>query len=136
MFDQFFPDMMPAEPFITDALRLDDNWIPAINVIENKDSIEVEVAVPGFSKKDFNVVINENILTISAENKKELNKNEENFTRQEFFYNSFKRSFTLPKSIDLNKEVSAKYNNGVLKIHLEKLQVLQNDEHRKIIDIA
>jgi HSP20 family protein len=133
MFDQLFPDMLHT----TDSLISNDNWIPSINVIENKNNFEIEVAAPGFNKKDFNVSIDENILIISAENKKDLKKeDEEKFTRQEFYYNSFERSFTLPQSVDLDKEISAKYKNGVLRIHLEKLDVLKNEKHRKIIEIA
>lgn len=138
MFDQLFPDMLHTEPFFTDTLISKDNWIPSINVVENENNFEIEVAAPGFNKKDFNVSIDENILTISAENKKDLKeeKDEGKFTRQEFYYNSFERSFTLPQSIDLDKEISAKYKNGVLRIHLEKLEVLKNEDHRKIIEIA
>jgi len=134
MFDQLFPDMLQTEPFLISK----NTWIPSINVIENKNNFEIEVAAPGFNKKDFNVSVDENILTISAENKKELKEgeDEDKFTRQEFYYNSFERSFTLPQSIDLDKKISAKYKSGVLKIHLEKLDVLKSEEHRKIIEIA
>ncbi|MCF6181776.1 Hsp20/alpha crystallin family protein [Lutibacter sp.] len=136
MFNQFFPDMLHLDPIFTDELTSKNNWIPSINVIENEKNFEIEVAAPGFGKKDFNVSIDENVLIISAESKNELKENEEKFTRHEFYYNSFERSFTLPNSIDLNKEISAKYNSGVLRIHLEKLVVLKNEEHRKIIEIA
>lgn len=137
MFDQFFPDMLHTEPFFTDTLISKENWIPSINVIENENNFEIEVAAPGFSKKDFNVSIDDNILTILAENKKEMKEGEKDkFTRQEFYYNSFERLFTLPQSVDLDKEISAKYTNGILKIHLEKLTVLKNEEHRKVIEIA
>jgi HSP20 family protein len=128
--------MLHTEPFFTDTLSSNENWIPSINVIENENNFEIEVAAPGFGKKDFNVAIDENVLTITAENKKESKESEDKFTRQEFYYNSFERSFSLPKNIDLDKEISAKYNNGVLRIHLEKLTILKNEEHRKIIEIA
>jgi len=135
MFDQFFPDMLHTDPFFTDFLSSKNNWIPSINVIENENNFEIEVAAPGFGKKDFNVTMDENVLTISAENKTETKDDELKFTRQEFYYNSFERSFTLPKNIDLDKEISAKYKNGVLRIHLEKLVSLTNEEHHKIIEI-
>ncbi|WP_299525037.1 Hsp20/alpha crystallin family protein [uncultured Lutibacter sp.] len=63
-------------------------------------------------------------------------KTEEDYSRKEFFYNSFKRSFTLPKSIDFSKEINAKYDNGVLRIYLGKLVIFKNEEHKKVIEIV
>ena len=135
LFDSMFPEILDADRIFTDDLVLKDNWVPAINVKENKNNLEIEVAAPGFSKEDFEVTITDDILTISAKNKNLKEEKEKDYTRKEFYYNSFKRSFTLPKVIDFTKKIDAKYNNGVLKIHLEKLDVLKNDEHKKVIEI-
>lgn len=93
---------------------------PAINVRENDDQFEVEVAAPGFDKKDFKVEVIDNVLTISSEIKKESKEKEsEKWTRREFRYHSFSRSFTLPDTVDGNKIV-ASYKNGILAISIPK----------------
>jgi len=136
LFDQMFPDILDTDRLLNENLILKDNWIPAINVKENKEDFEIEVAAPGFSKKDFEVAITDDILTISAENKKIKDEEEDDYSRKEFHYNSFKRSFTLPKSIDFSKKIDAKYENGVLRVHLEKLEILKSEEHKKVIEIV
>ncbi|WP_457610882.1 Hsp20/alpha crystallin family protein [Lutibacter sp.] len=136
LFDQMLPDILDTDRLLNEDLILKDNWVPAINVKENNNNFEIEVAAPGFSKKDFEVTITDDILTISAENKKSVEDKEEDYSRQEFYFNSFKRSFTLPKSIDFNKKIKAKYDNGVLRVHLEKLEILKSEEHKKVIEIS
>ncbi len=135
MFDAMFPEILDTDSLFNEDLVLSNNWVPAINVKENKKDFEIEVAAPGFSKKDFEVTIKDEIITISAENKNLKEEKEKDYSRKEFYYNSFKRSFTLPKVIDFTKKIDAKYENGVLKIHLEKLDVLKNEEHKKVIEI-
>ncbi len=136
LFDQMFPEILDTDKWLNEDLILKDNWIPAINIKENESDFEIEVAAPGFSKKNFEVTITDDILTISAENKRSEEEKGESYSRQEFFYNSFKRSFTLPKVIDFSKKIKAKYNNGVLIVHLDKLEVLKNDEHKRVIEIV
>lgn len=135
-FNQMFPDILDTDRLLNEELLIKNNWIPAINVKENKGNFEIEVAAPGFSKKDFEVTITDDVLTISAENKKVKDEKEEDYTRKEFYYNSFKRSFTLPKSIDFSKKIKANYDNGVLRVHLEKLEILKSEEHKKVIEIV
>ena len=135
LFDRMFPEMLDTNQFFNEDL-LKENWIPALNVKENKNNFEIEVAAPGFSKKDFEVTVTDDILEITAENKKIKKEKEEKYKLQEFFYNSFKRILTLPKSIDFSKKINAKYDNGVLRIHLEKLKALKNEEHKKVIEIV
>ncbi len=95
--------------------------IPAVNVKENNDNFNVEVAAPGMKKDDFKIELDNNLLTISSEIKEEHHSEnkEEKFTRREFSYSSFKRSFNLPESIDSTK-IEANYVDGVLKITLPK----------------
>lgn len=134
--DAMFPNIMDATDRLFDEdLSLRNNWMPAMNVKEHKDDFEIEVAAPGFTKKDFEVSIEDDVLTISAESKKTKEEKEEDYSRREFYYNSFKRSFTLPKSIDLKKKIKANYENGVLMIHLEKLETAKKLEHKKVIEI-
>lgn len=95
--------------------------IPAVNIKETEDSFSVEVAAPGKSKEDFNIELDNDVLTISSEDRKENETTEEKgrFTRKEFSYSTFKRAFSLPDSVD-NTKISASYNNGVLEIALPK----------------
>lgn len=136
LFDQMFPEILDSDFLMNKNLILEDNWLPAINVKENMNNFDIEVAAPGFSKDDFEVTITDDILNISAENEKMTKEKEEDYSRQEFYYNSFKRSFTLPKSIDFSKKIKAKYENGVLRVHLDKLDILKSEEHKKVIEIT
>jgi HSP20 family protein len=132
-----FPEISDiSENMLTKDLFLGEGSMPAINVKEHDKAFEIEVAAPGFTKKDFEVSISDDVLTISAENRKEKELEEENYSRREFFYNSFNRTFTLPKSIDLKKKMKANYENGVLKIHLEKLETSKGLERKKMIEIS
>lgn len=94
--------------------------LPAVNIKEDKDGFEVDMSAPGFDKKDFKIELNNNMLTISSEKKIENEtKEEQQFTRREFSYQSFSRSFTLPNTVDGNK-IEAKYKNGILSINIPK----------------
>jgi HSP20 family protein len=93
--------------------------VPLANIIENEKSFNVDIAIPGVDKKDVKINIENNLLTVSSEKKEEKNEEKKNFTRKEFVYNSFSRSFTLPKIIDTEK-IQANYENGVLKLELPK----------------
>lgn len=93
--------------------------LPAVNIRENELDYQLELAVPGRNKGDFNIEIDKDILTISS--KAKMNKEQEkgNYTRREFSYASFKRSFTLAKTIDADK-INAVYESGVLTFTLPK----------------
>jgi HSP20 family protein len=93
--------------------------MPAVNVIESKDEFSVSLAAPGMKKSDFNIDIQGNILTISAETEINKEEKEENYTRREFSYSSFSRSFTLPDEVNKEK-IDATYTDGVLKLFLPK----------------
>jgi HSP20 family protein len=107
--------------------------IPAVNIMESDDSFEVEVAAPGKAKEDFNIELDNDVLTISSENKKENETSSENgrFTRKEFSYSTFKRAFSLPESVDSAK-IGASYNNGVLQITLPKKEEAKVQAKRMI----
>ncbi len=93
--------------------------LPAVNIKENDKNFEIEVAAPGFEKKDFKVDIAEGVLTISAESKNEIKEDKENYTRREFSFSSFTRSFTLPETAK-QENITAKYENGLLRLTLQK----------------
>ena len=95
--------------------------IPAINIKENNDHFEIEVAAPGFQKKDFKIEVQNGVLNISAETSDKIEEEDENYTRKEFSYASFNRSFSLPENINEEK-VNAKYENGLLSLKLKKAE--------------
>lgn len=107
--------------------------IPAVNIQESEDNFMVAVAVPGKTKEDFNIELDNDVLTISSEEKKENEVKEDNgrFTRREFSYSSFKRAFSLPESVD-GEKISASYNNGVLEIKLPKKEEAKVQPKRMI----
>ncbi|MCE1202599.1 MAG: Hsp20/alpha crystallin family protein [Bacteroidia bacterium] len=94
--------------------------MPSVNILETDDHFEVEVAAPGLKKSDFKVQLDRDVLTISSEKRDEKEEKEgERFTRREFSYQSFSRSFTLPNSADSDK-IKATYIDGILKVVIPK----------------
>jgi HSP20 family protein len=107
--------------------------LPAVNVIENNDSYEIEVAAPGMKKNDFQVTLENNILTISSERREEKKEKEKGqYTRREFSYQSFQRSFTVPEMEVEGDKISAKYCDGVLCITLPKREEIKPKPAREI----
>ena len=93
--------------------------VPAVNVVEKNDEYKLFLAAPGMKKSDFKIDIDGNMLTISAELEEKKEQKEEKFTREEYNYSSFSRSFTLPDEVNKEK-VEAVYTDGVLKLFLPK----------------
>jgi HSP20 family protein len=106
---------------------------PAVNVKETDKNYEVEVAAPGFNKEDFDVTLEHGLLTISAEKKEEAEKKEDRYTRREFEYTQFSRSFSLPKNVN-EEDVKASYESGVLKLLITKKE-FPGTKPRKSIQI-
>ncbi|HUH28052.1 Hsp20/alpha crystallin family protein [Gelidibacter sp.] len=105
--------------------------LPAVNIKENADEFNLEIAVPGMKKSDFNIDVDNKILSISSETKEEKEHKEENYTRREFGYSSFKRTFTLPETIESDK-ISAKYQDGILTVHLPKKEEAKEKPAKRI----
>ncbi len=96
------------------------NRLPSVNILEKEDSFEIEVAAPGMNKKDFNLELDNNNLIISSKKENSEEDSNEDYTRKEFSYSSFSRSFRLPENkIELSK-INAKYKNGILYVNLPK----------------
>ncbi len=93
--------------------------VPAVNITEKKDEYQVSLAAPGMKKDDFKIDVDGNMLTISSEKEENKEEKDKKFTRKEYSYSSFSRSFTLPEEINKEK-IEAKYEDGVLKIALPR----------------
>src|SRR5690606_7058778 len=106
-------NLLNYDPFINDDLLEDDSFMPAMNVKEHDKDFEIEFAAPGFSKKDFDVSIEGDMLHVCGEKSMEKEEKEDDYTRKEFSYNSFKRSLKLPESVNADKNVKASYNEGI-----------------------
>ncbi len=94
-------------------------FIPAVNIYEKDKTYEIEFVVPGMKKDDFKVKVENDVLTVSAERKEEKKEVEKNYTRQEYSFNSFSRSFTLPDNAK-SEEIKAHYEDGLLKLTILK----------------
>ena len=107
------------EWFDDDGLRGRAMNVPAVNITEHKDEYQVSLAVPGLKKEDFKIDVDGNMLTISSEKVENKEEKDKRFTRKEYGYSSFSRSFTLPEEINKEK-IEAKYEDGVLKLSLPR----------------
>ncbi|HTD98048.1 MAG TPA: Hsp20/alpha crystallin family protein [Mucilaginibacter sp.] len=102
--------------------RLNDrfiNKIPAVNIAETENEFHIELAVPGLKKEDFKISLDKNVLSVSAEKKIENIDESKKYSKREYSYNSFVRSFTLPETADYAK-IDAEYTDGVLKLNVAK----------------
>jgi len=105
--------------------------LPAVNVINSDNEFVIDMAVPGLKKSDFDIHVDNNILSIGVETKTESNEKSENYTRREFGYSSFNRTFTIPDSVNF-EAITADYNDGILKIHLPKKEEAKKKPHKRI----
>jgi HSP20 family protein len=111
MFNEFFNDFNGSDFRKWNA--------PAVNISENDKEYKLQLAVPGMKKEDFKIAIEENMLVVSAETKKENEEKTERYTRKEFSFSSFTRRFNLPENVDENN-IQANYENGVMVLNLPK----------------
>ncbi len=109
---------------------------PAVNVRETDNDFTLELATPGLSKEDFDIELDNDVLTISSETKseEETKNNEGRYTRKEFNYRKFKRSFSLPDTVDING-VDASYRDGVLLVTLPKKEEAKI-QPKRLIEIS
>lgn len=108
--------------------------VPAVNVSEDKDNYKVSLAAPGLKKNDFKIDVEGNVLTISAETEEEKEEKNGRFSRQEYNYSSFSRSFNLPETIRKDK-IEAQYEDGVLSLKLPKKEEARKDTASMHIDV-
>ena len=105
--------------------------VPAVNIVETDENYKLELAAPGMKKEDFKISIDNDILTISTERKTESTEKTEKYTRKEFSYGSFLRSFTLPEIVNM-ESINAGYENGIMTLVLPKKEEAKPKAPREI----
>jgi len=120
------------EDFSNFGVKFNENFNPRIDIHEDEENINVTAEIPGVKKENLKITLQDNILTIEGEKKKEEEKKEKNFYRTERVFGNFKRCFTLPVEVDSDK-VEAKFENGTLNIRIKKLE--QKAKNEKIIEL-
>jgi HSP20 family protein len=132
--DDFFDNRRWVRDMLPDTFWNGRTSQPALNIKETDDNFEIELAAPGYGKKDFNVTIGDGCLNIAAEKESSEEEKEDNYTRREFSYNSFERSLQLPESVK-EEEIKAKYNDGILSFKLAKKEEAKK-RPPKVIEVA
>jgi HSP20 family protein len=131
----FFPSLI--DDFINTDWNLKvpsfSTTVPAVNIKELDSQFEIELAVPGMKKDDFEIEVEDGVLSISSTQEEEQVNEKGKFTRREFSYSSFRRSFTLPDSVNPTK-IDATYKEGVLLVLLPKHKEAQ-PQPKKLIKI-
>ncbi|GAA3561510.1 Hsp20/alpha crystallin family protein [Snuella lapsa] len=125
---------LSSDDFFNDDFFVEDSLMPEMNIKEHENDFEVEFAAPGFSKKDFEITINDSMLSVSAEKQHETEEKEEDYIRKEFSYDAFKRSLRLPDNVDPENKVNATYKNGILRLNLLKKKERQAPP-KKVIEV-
>lgn len=119
----FFNELLNRDLFNWENENYSDTntSVPAVNIKENSSNYEVEMAAPGLTKKDFKIELDGNLLTISSEKSTEKEESkDERYSRKEFSYQSFHRTFTLQKDVVDIDRIKAKYENGLLHLLIPK----------------
>ena len=94
--------------------------LPSVNIKELEKAFEVEVAAPGMKKEDFSITLDGNMLTITSSKEDQQEEKDGKYTRREFSYQSFQRSFELSKDVVDDENIEARYENGVLRLTIPK----------------
>jgi HSP20 family protein len=122
----FGKDLLP-DLFDSDNYRS----VPAVNIVEGDDDFVIEIAAPGLDKKDFEIDLENNQLTISSEKEDKSEEKNGRMIRKEFLYSSFSRSFTLPETVE-NDKIKAKHKDGILYVTIPKKEVAKVKPARQI----
>ena len=115
----FFNDVFDSilnDSFLNDR---SSNRVPAVNIAETENEFQIELAAPGLKKEDFKINLDKNVLSVSSEKKVENVEESKKFSKREYSYNTFTRSFTLPETAEY-ANISAEYTDGILKLSVAK----------------
>jgi HSP20 family protein len=130
--NRFFPSLV--NDFINnnwDSFFENNSAVPAVNIAESKDNFKIEVAAPGLEKTDFKIDVDNDVLYISSEKESKKDSKDEKYVCREFSYSSFKRAFTLPEDIDVEK-ISASHKDGVLTVVVPKKEIAVTNTKKAI----
>lgn len=108
--------------------------VPAVNILEEKDSYKVSLAAPGLKKSDFDISLDGNMLTIKSEREESKEEKQAKYSRREYSYSSFSRSFNLPEHVN-QAQIEASYQDGVLNITLPKKEEARKNPVSKHIAV-
>lgn len=131
MMDDFFK---PWNEWFNGGNWMKEITVPAVNITEDKDKYMVSVAAPGMKKEDFNIDIDGNIMSISSQKEESKEEKDARYTRKEYNYSSFSRSFSLPEEIN-QASIEAKYEDGILKLMLPKKEEVRKQNLSKQIPV-
>lgn len=132
---RFFDDFLTKDLFdwTNNHFSTTNTTVPSVNILETKDDFLVEMAAPGMTKDDFQIELKDNVLTIRSERNAERELNEHTrYSRREFSYQSFERSFLLNKEVADDSNIQAKYENGLLRLVIPKTEEAKAKAPRKI----
>lgn len=132
LFNSFFDEFASKEGFFPAGINLADRGFrPSVNISNSEKSFGLEFAVPGFEKKDFSITAKDGMLVVKAEKSAENKVEKKDYTRREFRYSSFERSFSIPENVNTDA-IQAKYENGILHIELPKMEKPELETGRMI----
>lgn len=129
LIESFFENDFPT--FGSAFNKVIGSTVPSANIKETDESFQIELAAPGLKKENIQIDLENDVLTISYEQKEEKSEEKDNYTRREFNYTSFSRSFYLPEIADAEK-ITAEYKDGVLNIHIPKKESVIKKSQKKI----
>ena len=127
LFNDFFEGMFNNDFMNKEMMR----YVPSVNIAERKDDFRIELAAPGYTKEDFKIEHDSGVLTISSEKKDEKPESDDRYTRKEFSYGMFRRTFSLPEYVDAEK-ISAEYKYGLLTLTIPKKEEAKQKPVREI----
>ena len=125
----FIPDIF--EDSFLPVLSNGNSFKPAVNIREDDKNYVLDFAIPGFDKKDLKIDLNEDVLIIASENKNETEESKDDYSRKEFSYKAFSRSFYIPENVNREK-IEANYKDGILTVSLPKQEEEKNKITKKI----
>lgn len=117
VFSNLFADLFEADSFFRP--NFERSALPSVNISESEGGYHIELSAPGFSKEEIDINVEENTLTVSGKHEEKKEETNKRYSRKEFGYQNFKRSFTLPELVNTD-QIAAKFENGILTLDLPK----------------
>ncbi len=141
IFPEFMPRLFSINPWVNGELSDFEDFfsktgllssVPSVNITDNKEDYKIELAAPGYDKEDFKIEVEDGILTISSEKKTEKEQKKDNYSRKEFSYQSFTRSFQIPENT-LSDKIDANYTNGILRLIIPKKEATTTKSKKEVL---